>query len=231
MPTFVQEAETSWATSTTPQTTPAFDVLTNDLLVAVSVCSTASAHTLAVSDSTGLTWTSRALTTNVNNPLVSVWTAPIASDITGLTASFTHTGAGTFKFGANVLTIRDHNGVGAANFASQGAGTGVPSLALTTTADYSMIVVASSDGLAWDGASRVWRVGAGALTEQSYYTDGIRYTVYLGFHVDSGVVATQTLGLTAPTGQSWAIAAVEILDYVAPPIPEQTERIALTAAA
>lgn len=225
MPTFVQEAETSWATSTTPQTTPAFDVLTGDLLVAVSICSTASAHTLAISDTTGLSWATRELTTNANNPLVAIWTAPITSDITGLTTSFAHTGSGTFKFGGTVLTFRNHNGVGAGNFASQGAGSGVPSLALTTTADASAIVVASSDGLAVDGAARVWRLGAGALTEQSYYTDGIRYTVYLGFHADAGVIAAQTLGLTAPTGESWAIAALEVLDYVAPPLPEQTDII------
>ena len=64
---------------------------------------------------------------------------------------------------------------------------------------------------------RTWRTNAGALTETSYYDYawpdafvGGYYTVYGGYHADAGAASTYAVGLSAPGGQFYSIAAVEV---------------------
>jgi hypothetical protein len=52
--------------------------------------------------------------------------------------------------------------------------------------------------------------GVGALTEQTYDFESGRYTVYGGYHPDVGSAGFKTVGLSAPSGQKWATAAVEV---------------------
>jgi hypothetical protein len=222
----MQEAETSWS-GTGSKTTAAFDVLNGNLLVACTGASDWSSGAMTVSDSSGLTWTVQQSIAISARAYARVVTAPVTSDISGMTVTFTKSGS-SGQCGGNVMTFSEA-AVGASNSANLASGT--PSVALTTTEDNSVIVVFNLDDLAKDGSSRVWRVGAGALTEQTYYTDGVNWTVYVGYHADSGVIAAQTLGLTAPIAQQTSVIALELIYSAPPPVPEQTDLITLTAAA
>lgn len=223
MPTMVQEAESAWFPTTNPKTTPAFDALTGDVLVACSAHNNniAGATTVTISNSgTALVWDLQQVVTTNTFPRVTIWTTVLLDDIAAMTVSFTrNTTAG--NFGGNVLTIRDTLGVGNS---SSTTGTGAPSLDLSTSADNSMIIVINADNNAVDGSSRAWRAGAGSITELTYVLTGGSYGVYMGYHDDAGGAGVQTVGLTAPTGENYAIATIEMLLPV-PVIPEQTDLI------
>jgi hypothetical protein len=88
--------------------------------------------------------------------------------------------------------------------------TGAPSLNLATTQADSAIVVANADWFALDGSSRTWRTGAGPPTELSYARGSASYTVYAARHANAGAAGSKTVGLSAPGGQKYSLAAVEI---------------------
>lgn len=201
-PSFIQEAETVWNTTTSPKTTAAFSVQTGDVLVAFGITGDQSAS-LAVSGGS-LTWTQAQFVNIASFCWTSIWTATATSSAS-ITATFTRSGNTASWFGGNVLTFRGSDGVGASNKTN---GAGAPSLALTTTQNNSAVVVANSD---WNAlaTARTWRTTAGALTEQTYFA-GSQYTVYGGFHADVSTAGSKTVGLSAPTGQAYAILAVEV---------------------
>lgn len=207
-PTYIQEAETAWntdANTVSAVVTASFSVQTNDVLVAIGASSD-NAVTLSVSGGS-LTWTQRQVVNVASNCWISVWTATATSS-TSFAVTFTRTGATSVFYGGNVLTFRGSTGVGASAKTNT---TGAPSLGLTTTGANSAIVVANADWNAVDGASRTWRTGAGTLSESSYFRDSAQYTLYAGYHADAGAAGSKTVGLTAPTGQKYAIVAVEVL--------------------
>ena len=206
-PSFIQEAETAWNTDTTPKTTGSFAVQIGDVLVAYAI-SENEGVVLSTPTNTGtaLTWTARQIVNVTDYCYVGLWTT-VATVAESITVSFARTGVGGL-FGGNVLTFRGSSGVGASN--KTNVASGAPTLDLTTTLVNSAVVVANGDWNAGDGASRAWRTNAGAFTEQTYFRDSSLYTVYGGYHADAGAAGTYAVGLSAPTGQRYAIAAVEV---------------------
>jgi hypothetical protein len=63
--------------------------------------------------------------------------------------------------------------------------------------------------------ARTWRANAGALTETTY-SAATNMTVYGGYHADAGPIGTYAVGLSLPVGQTYSIAAVEILSLESP---------------
>ncbi|MGZ3803450.1 MAG: hypothetical protein ACXVB4_04525 [Pseudobdellovibrionaceae bacterium] len=204
-PVFVQEAETAWNTSTSPKTTSSFNVNAGDILVAISTTENYGT-TVSISDSTSLTWTQQQIINFSGYSVTYIWTAQVAS--TGaMTVTGTNTGAAG-RYGLNVLTFRGSLGVGASS--TNHATNGAPTLNITTTQANSAIVVINGDWLGLDGSTRTWRTNAGAFTEMTYdYTSGV-YTVYGGYHANAGPKGTYAVGLSAPTGQTYSIIALEI---------------------
>lgn len=204
-PTFVQEAEVTFGTSAVAATTGTFDVLSGDVLVAVGI-SEDSSYALTISNnSTALTWTEQQQVNVASNTRVYIWTTVMAAGRTGLTVTASQAGFGTH--GLNVLTFRGSDGVGASN---KTTGSGGPSLGLTTTQANSAIVIGNGDWNAIDGTTRTWRTVGAPATEQTYFRDSAHYTTYVGYHADAGTAAAKTIGLSAPVGQAYAIAAVEV---------------------
>jgi len=209
-PSFIQEAETAWNSSTSPKTTASFNVVAGDILAAFGVVDDSGnpANWAGTFSGGSLTWTNREIVSVSDYCHLQIATATVDAD-KSMTVSFTRTaGSSTAWFGANVLTFRGSDGVGAS--AKTNVASGAPTLNLTTTQANSAIVVANGDWVAADGASRTWRTNAGTLTEQTYFRDSARYTVYGGYHADAGAVGTYAVGLSAPSGQKYSIAAVEI---------------------
>lgn len=203
-PTFVQEIETVW-NNTNDKTTASFTVQVDDVLVVGSI-GEGHAVTNAISNSgTAFTWTLRQEVNVTDYTRVWLWTTT-ATAAQSMTVTFDSNTTG--YFGANVLQWRDSTGIGAS--AKTNVSSGAPTLNLTTTQANSAIVVANGDWNAGDGASRTWRTNAGTFTEQTYFRDSARYTVYGGYHADAGAVNTYAVGLSAPTGQKYSIVAVEV---------------------
>jgi hypothetical protein len=203
---FILEAETAYSV-TTPKTTAAFNVLQGDALVAYGVAAD-SATTLAISNNgTALVWTPKEAVLAASFCPVYIWTHVVSASRAGLTVTLTSVGGNTY--GGDLLLFRDSGGIGASSQATSASG--APTLNLTTTTANSVIVVVNGDWASVDGAARVYRTNAGALTETSYVFATGSFTVYGGYHADAGPIGTYAVGLTGPAAQKYAMAAVEVL--------------------
>jgi hypothetical protein len=209
-PTFVQEAETAWNTAAN-KTTASYAVLLNDILVALGVGEGWSSASDNIAIANGPTWTVEESHRVGSNCSVTVSVGTAGSN-TSYTTDFTDTSATQFM-GGNVLTFRASDGIGASEKAQ---GSGAPTLNITTLQANSALVVVVADFNAADGASRTWRTvngitpTAGNSMELTYFRDGSRYTVYIAYYSDAGATGSKTVGLSAPSGQSYSIIAVEI---------------------
>lgn len=205
-PTFIQEAETAWTSTTGTRVTGTFTVAVSDILVAFWACEGPTKAVSISNSGTAFAWTSRQEVNVASYTRVRVYTT-IASAAQSMTVTFTTTGGSAEAHGGNVLTFRNATAVGASSKTNT---TGAPTLNLTTTQADSAVVVISADWNAVDGASRTWRANAGTLTEQTYFRDSARYTVFGGYHATAGAIGTYAVGLSLPTGQQYSIVAVEV---------------------
>lgn len=212
-PTFIQEAETAWNTNTTPKTTASFSVQTGDVLVAFAARADngSPSITLTHTGGAGMPFTPRQ-TINVSSyATIELWTSVVDSN-KSMTVTFTN-GAAALLFGGNVLTFRGSDGVGASS--KTNVTNGAPTLNLTTTQANSAIVVINADWTA-KTAARTWRTVNGITPtsgnglEVSYFADGSNYAAHGAYYSDAGAIGTYAVGQTAPTGQTYSIAAVEV---------------------
>lgn len=202
-PTFVAEYETA-AWNTTGDKSVSVTVATGDALV---VLATSEDNGSAFTPSGGsLTYTSQQSIFVASDCGTQAWTVdPVGSGQT-FTLQITN-GSGAKKWGFNVLRFSGASGFTSAKTNS----TGAPSLSITTTQDNSAIAIINGDWNAADGTTRTWRtVNGSAATEQSYARDSAAFTAYVGYHADAGTAGAKTVGLSAPSGQQFAIIAVEI---------------------
>jgi hypothetical protein len=202
---FILEAETAYVV-TTPQVTAAFNVLQGDALVVYGVAAD-SATTIAISNNgAALVWTTTQAVLAGSFCPIYIWTTVSSASRAGLTVTLTAVGGNAF--GGDLLLFRNSSGIGASSQTTNASG--APTLNLTMTTANSVIVVANGDWAAVDGVARVWRTGAGALSETSYFRTAGSFTVYGGYHADAGPINTYAVGLSAPGAQKYAIAAVEV---------------------
>lgn len=204
-PTFVTEYETDWSATTTPKTI-SVTVSAGDTLAIFGMTGDA-AFTLATPTGGGLTYLLKQSVVVASYGTVYIWTTTSGSSQT-FTLSISESG-GSALWAYNALRFSGSSGIGASNKTNVNGG--APSLGLTTTGDNSAIVVANVDWNAADGTTRTWRTANTAATEVTYFRDAANYTVYGAYHADSGAAGSKTVGLSAPSGQKYSIAAVEIL--------------------
>lgn len=203
-PLFVAEYEAAWTNTTSPKTV-SVTMAPGDTLTVVGMTEDSTITLNTPTGGTGLTYALQTSAVLASHATAYLWTA-----VSGTTQTFTlslTTAGSVGNWGFNALRYAGSGGVG--NAAST-TGSGGPSLNITTLRDNSVIVVASSDWAAVDGTTRTWRTTAGALTEQSYARVVNQYTIYAGFHPDAAAAGAKTVGVSAPVGQTYSIAAVEI---------------------
>jgi hypothetical protein len=210
-PPFVAEYENAdWAAQTTSRS-PTSQVTTaaGDLLVVCAVTSDTSV-TLGTPSGGGLTYAIAQEVTTGSRCRVAVWTAPVVAAQT-FTLTLT-SGGNAFSWGLNCLRFANAT-VGAS--AQTNAVNVAPSLNLTTTQDFSAIVLVNGDWAPVDGASRTYRTPSGstAAVEQSYFFGSGNYGAYVAYHANAGVRGSKTIGLTAPTGQTASVVGVEIKGF------------------
>ena len=205
-PTFVAEYETAWNSATSPKTTANFSVQTGDILVAYAVneSSGSTIDTPPAGTLTG-TWTLKQTISATNFTYLRLWTMQVASNQTNVNVSFTN---GSGNFGADVLHFRNASSVGIT--AQANSATGNPTLTLNGISDNSTIVMVNGDWSAKTGARTYNTTQAGSFTETSAYADGSTYGVEAGYYGNAGTSGNKTIGITAPTGMAWALAAIEI---------------------
>jgi hypothetical protein len=201
--------QSTWALRQVAWTIPGITVAAGDLLI-VNCTTEDDAYSATISDSLSNAWTlQQDVNPGGNFPRVQIWTA-IANGAGTCTVTLTPVGFGGSDrwCGGRIRNYTAHGFVGAS---SQTSGSGAPTLNITTLRPNSAVLVVNADWNAVDGASRTWRANAGALTEGSYERNAAAGASYSGTHEDAGAVNTYAVGLSAPTGQAYGIAAIEVL--------------------
>jgi len=166
-------------------------------------------QTLTVSGA-GLTWklVQRA---NGRPGDAEIWTATASGQLTGATVTATPS-VGGYDEQLNVLTFENAGGVGAS--AAGSAASGAPSVGLTTTAAGSLSYAVGNDydnaiGRTVDTGQQLISQWIDTATGDTYWVQGTSAAaVAAGQHL--------TLGDTAPAGDQWNLAAVEVTPATGP---------------
>lgn len=215
-PTFVAEHETSWtSTSTGTAKTASHTTLVGDILAILMAGENGSTTLGLTSGGTGTYVNQENVGSGGNDAKAKIDTAVTGISAQTFNTSVTMSAGGNRFWGYNSLQFRGSDGIGAAESAVP-AGNAAPTLAITTTQDNSAIAVIVVDWNAVDGATRTWRAvnsitpTLGNNLERTYFRDAAAYTVYVAYYSDAGTAGAKTVGLSAPAGQHYATAAVEI---------------------
>lgn len=190
----------------TSLTTASFTPPSGSIIVA-SVFSGDGLQTHGVPTGTGLTFTLRATAgTATTTARVSLYTAVGAGAATTVTETFgnvaTSRGLGVTVFtGAQLAaTPATHTVLG---------GSGAPTDTITTTGTDSRVLWLNCDWSAIDGTTPTLRAYRSSATELAYHFLSGQQTSYRA-HQAALTPGAQTYGLTAPAGQSYTMAAIEI---------------------
>ena len=211
-PTLVTSGATAWNTTTTPKSSSSLSVQTGDVIVFYAV---AEGNSISWGTPTGgsLTYT---LQQNINLGsycAINVWTA-IATSTTSVTVSVTNSGS-AIRWGVGWYVFRGSAGVGNSNKANNTTGT--PSVSVTASGANSAMVAVNADWNAGATTGKTWATinaitpSAGNGLEKVATQDASHYTIYSAYWDDCGTTGAKSPGMTAPSGQQWAIIAVEIL--------------------
>lgn len=204
-PTLVSYTSGGFTGTTSPKTA-SVTVLSGDQLVCVGTTENNATTLSTPTGGTSIAWTLKKSLTGSNLAPVYIWTAPVTS---GQTFSVSvGRASGTGETGMGVFVYRGSTGIGASNSAS--GTTGTPTVSLTTTGADSAIVIVNSD---WETISVTGRtylqINSASPTDETATSGNSSY--YVAAYGDSGAAGAKTAGLSAPAGQHWQTAVVEIL--------------------
>lgn len=192
------------AKDTSSLTTSSFAVGAGDVLV-VKVASEGNTTVGGTPTSSGITFTLRASSSAANNCWVGLWTAVIAASAS-ITVMSPWSGTGGFH---SATTERWSGAKLAATPATNATqtGTGAPSTTLTTAAANSVVTWANGDWAAIAPGTPAYRSSATQEALDDHSTAD--YVAYYAWQ-SAAAASSQTLGLTAPTGQTWTLIGVEV---------------------
>lgn len=158
----------------------------------------------------GLTFTQRVNPASVTGyGRVGIWTAPVPSNVSGtLTCRATWTGTGGSAFAWHLGVLGDVAGY--IDWWST-RNSGAPNSNMIQRNHNSILYYANVDWNVVDGATRTYRIPAGAAFTERHYNRDNQQTTYAGMFYNLGEPGdTLAIGMTAPAGQKWAHAAVEL---------------------
>lgn len=210
-PTFISFAASSSLVSTTTPKTVDVTVQRGDLIVVLGVAEGADMDLNTPTDTVNTYSAKETVDSGANTESVAkIWTA-VAATSTTLTISVSRGVVGN-KWGIGAEVWRNAAlGTSASNGPTGGV-SGTPSQAITTTVPNSAVSGVISDWNAADGTSRTWLTVNGlAITEDTYVRDSAAMSVYMGRRTDCGAVGSKTWGLSAPAGQKYSMAVVEVV--------------------
>lgn len=125
--------------------------------------------------------------------------------------------SGSNKFwGGGVFVFRASDGFGNSNKDNATNAPGNASVGVTTAQANSALVTVNGDWDATDGTTRTWLTvnsvtpSVGNGLETYYFRDAAHCSAYAAYYDDAGSAASKTAGLSAPTGQTFSMVALEV---------------------
>lgn len=199
-PLALQAVYTDHQTGTTPVSSGGFTPLAGDLLV----CKLSTyANSIPMNPPTGggLTWTKQC---EVAPAGFFGYGAIYTAIATGAPMTVTATPTASAGY---AMTLERWSGAAVGNVAI-GHGSGVPSTAITTTQARSVVSWMSFDDNSIDPATRAYLLSATEdyLGDFHAGSNGVWYSAYATINN----ISTVNMGLSAPTGQAWTLAGIEI---------------------
>lgn len=189
-------------TATGLTTTQTGDVLV--ALVSTDGPESANGQTATVTGA-GLTWT-LAKRANTRYGSSEIWTATAPSTLSNASVTATVSDTDGFHRSLAVLAYSGAAGIGAT--AGAGAASGAPTVSLTTTAAGSQVVAVGND---WDSpTARTLGTGQSLIHEYQDTNWGDDFWMQRTTGLTGPAGSTVTINDTAPTGDQWNLAAVEI---------------------
>ena len=208
--------------TSTPKLSPTFDVLAGDKIVLQAFSENSTTTVNAPTWDGSGSWALEKSIVASGYSTAYLYTCDVTATATGRTISVGASGGQMFSFTATL--VRNHGGTG--NSVVANVTNGAPSVDLPCSSN-SLVICGNADWNAVDGTTRTWRtVNDTPMTETWYERDPLKYSVYIGRTADSGVAGTKTLGLSAPTGQTYSILGIEILAVSTPTFGYDTASIA-----
>jgi beta-lactam-binding protein with PASTA domain len=202
---------TAFADGTGARTTPTFSTTGATVLIALAASdgpvTGANTQTLSVTGA-GLTWT-RVARAAASRGVSEIWTATAAAALSNVTVSSTQSVTAVLGMGVNqsltVVAFTGASGVGASSVAS--GLSGGPSASLATTADASVVY-----GVGNDFDKAIARTVPASQTKVHEYLATSGDTMWTQKAAATVAIAgtSVTLNDTAPTGDQWNFAIVEV---------------------
>lgn len=165
----------------------------------------------------GMTWTERVNPAAVTGyGRVGMWTAraPVGGGSGTLTARATWSGTGGNAFAWHLAVFGN---VDAYDDWWSTRNSGAPNSNVIQRSHNSVIYYACVDWNVRDGATRAYRIPAGTSFSEKHYNRDTQQTTYAGMYYNLGEPSdTLAIGMTTPSTQKWAHAAVEFHGYLNP---------------
>lgn len=163
------------------------------------------------SDTNGHTYTQRGVDNTSFHCWVGLWTAVVVT-ASSMTVSVTPVGTNNW----HSIVVEQWTSAGLASPpATNGTvvGSGAPSTTITTTGTSSAVSWLNGDWAANSPTGRVYDTTSGSPVEDGLH-DKSGTGSYVGYYAYQNTASpgSQTVGLTAPGGQTWSLLAVEVLD-------------------
>jgi len=185
-------------------TSTSFTPQTGDIIV-VKVVTENHLSTFSTPTGGGWTYTQRVIDTTANECYCAMWTAPVTTGGTAQTTAISKTDASTAHCSMTVELWRGGQ-LAATPATCDARGTGSPSATITTAASGSVVSWADGD---WGAVGGSPTYGGGATQTGIDQQSPNFYCAYYAWQ--SAVSAgSQTLSMSAPTGQTWTIIGIEI---------------------
>jgi hypothetical protein len=209
MPTLIASyAVYSGGSNTNPLVTPSFTPSDGEVVI-VKLATWDTGQPMGAVSGGGQTYTTRVTAAPGG---FNCWCRIVTATVAGSPGSMTVTAAGTAANSRHSMVVERWSGRLAASPAvnsNVGGVTGAPAADIATVGDGSVVSWVSADDFIQDPTGRVYRLGA---IEDGFFNgypsgDPPMYFAY----ADAPTSGTYTMGMTAPAGQRWVLAGIEIL--------------------
>ncbi len=205
------DVSTHLGTNATSLTSPSFSTTqANELLVAYLGSdgpNSGKSQTFSTVTGAGLTWTMRERA-NAQDGDAEIWQAVATTALKNVTVTATR-GTGGYQGSMDIVSYIGASTTVNGAVATQSAASGAPSISVTTTANDSWVWVVGND---WDNS--LARTIGPSQTLLDQYLDSSSGDTYWTQYQNGQAQASGTVVVTndtAPTGDSWNLAAIEIL--------------------
>lgn len=195
---------------TTNLVSPSFTPANGEVIV-VKLATWDTANPMGVVSGGGQTYTTRvtAAPGGFNG-----WARVVTAVISGSPGSMTVTGAGTAANSRHSMVVERWTGslAGTPAVNSTVSGSGAPSANITTAAAASAVSWVSADVGSIDPATKAYRLSAteDGLFDGHVGANSVHYFAHAGSGAGVGAAGTYAMGMTAPGGQTWVLAGIEI---------------------